>query len=261
MSKGSLTIKTFSMLWLALALAPSLTHAAVLMSFNTSDGERIDGDLYSSQLNHSSVAIVAPGFAQHRQTPPMKKLCQDLSKTLDVVCLDLRGTGTSSGFYTFGEKEQLDLEAVLEWADVHYENVNLIGLSLGAYADGRAAYLWPKKVSKVLLISCPTNLDDIILSGGLFDSTYSSIINPGAPELQTGANWLGPGIFTRASFLIGEDDHLVFEKLSRKVYDSFAGEKTWDVFQNGAHAEAMLIQNAPAFEQWMVSHLQMRAAD
>lgn len=248
-----------------------------MISFATSDGERVDGDLRSGSPNPSAIAIVAPGFAQHRQTKVMKSLCEDLSKTMDSFCLDFRGTGTSTGFYTFGEKEPLDLQPVLEWAAAHYQTVNLIGLSLGAYAAGRAAYFWPKNISKLLLISCPTSVEDIVTSGGIFDSIFASVADPGAPELKTGADWffrwgfifgekpdlseLGPQVTTPASFLIGQNDHLVFESLSQRVYDSFAGEKSWDVFPQGGHAESMFIQNAPAFEQWVVSHLQTHPAE
>ena len=223
-----------ALLWVM--LAPGLAASSQTMSFTTSDGERIDGDLYSAARPASAIAIVAPGFAQHRHTQVMKALCGDLSnnpaKTMDSFCLDFRGTGTSTGDYTFGANEQLDLEPILQWAAAHYEKVNLIGLSLGAYTAGRAAYLWPKNVSKLLLISCPTSVNEIVTSGGVFDSFFSSIVDPDLPELQTGADWffhwgdvfgdkpdlsdLGPQIFTPASFLIGQNDHLVFESLSRK---------------------------------------------
>lgn len=264
-------------LTLVFGLVSNFAHAdsVVPISFNTSDYQRIDADLYRNGPSATkSLAIVAPGFAQHRHTQVMQGLCSELAKTIDTLCFDFRGTGTSTGYYTFGQDEPLDLEPILNWAAVNYTDINVIGLSLGAYTAGRAAYLWPDKVSKLLLISCPTDLNDIILSGGFLASIWASVIDWNSPELRTGANWffrwgnlfaqkpdlsdMGSQISTPASFLSGENDHLVFNSLSQQVYDSFAGEKTFDVFELGGHAEAMFVQNPQAFEEWIVSHLKTR---
>lgn len=245
------------------------------MSFKTSDGQRIDTDFYQSQsaeAQHTAIAIVAPGFGQYRKSRTSLAICGGLSEKLDVLCMDFRGTGTSTGYYSFGEHEPLDLEPILSWAKGRYEKVNLIGLSIGAYAAGRAAVEWPGTISNLLLISCPTRVEDIITSGGVVDNLIQLLVSQGV-QLDTGSTvffrW-GP-IFGKkpnlakidsvigvpVSFLVGESDHLVYEGLSRKVYEALPGEKNWDIFPKGSHADAMYIQDPQRFMSWIMTHLEL----
>ncbi len=247
-------------------LCPSLGFSAIDLRFTTSDGQNIAATFYPNKLSHQ-LLILAPGFAQNKDTIVMSGLCRAVQKTSNALCFDFRGTGQSSGTYVFGAKEFLDIESILRWAETKFKTVNLLGLSLGAYSAVRAAYEWPELISKLLLVSCPTSIEDIISTGGPFSDTYYFFTHPNSPELKTGADWIfrwgslfdpkpnlksiAPKIMVPAAFFSGAADHLVLNSLSREVYVAMAGSKSWDSMSDGDHAEAMYVQHPRQFVQWI----------
>src|SRR5258708_2778021 len=132
----------------AVALACALVFAAKSgaapdefrsLSFTTQDGIHISSDLYAPEPPRTKgILVIAPGFAQHSRTRSMQAIAQALSPTIDILMLDFRGNGKSSGSYWFGSKEYADLEPLLRWAKGRYGKVNLMGFSLGAYSSLRA---------------------------------------------------------------------------------------------------------------------------
>ena len=242
--------------------------------FQTQDGVRIASDFYPQGAHLAkTLLIVAPGFAQSKDSQVMKSLCQNISQTsnVDVLCFDFRGTGGSSGTYNFGADEPLDIAPLLAWGNANYKKVNILGLSMGAYTAVRAGYLWPKFVSKLLLVSCPPDFLDIITSGGVLGEIIHFVLNPTNAETQTDANWLfnwgnpfspepnlidlAKQVRTPAAFLVGQDDPLVRRDLTQSVYLAMAGPRSWTVFPAGDHAEAMYVQNPTAFVQWIKNNL------
>jgi pimeloyl-ACP methyl ester carboxylesterase len=250
------------------------TQAPQQIGFQTSDGVRIASEFYSEpSIRSSTLLVVAPGFAQAKDSQVMKSLCQSLfeTKSTDVLCLDFRGTGGSSGTYSFGVDEPLDLQPVLEWGHENYKRVEVLGLSMGAYIAVRAAAFWPNQISKLLLVSCPPDFIDVISSGGVLGEIIHFVLNPVNPETQTGANWLFhwgnpfaaepnlvdlvPQIEVPSAFLVGQEDPLVQLELTRPIFNSIAGSKSWTEFPQGDHAEAMFVQDPIAFIEWVKSSL------
>jgi pimeloyl-ACP methyl ester carboxylesterase len=242
------------------------------LTFSSPDGVSLAADWYAdTSCPKDLLILVAPGFAQHSRLGPMQALCSALTPTADICCLDFRGTGRSSGWYWFGSREYRDLEPALDWAGQHYRGVALLGISLGAYSSLRAASLWPAKIKRLLLVSCPTKLEDIILSGGVFSNAFAFVFRQPQLQIPAQANlwfrWgplfapkpagteLAKALMVPVDFLVGGKDRLVYPSLSRKVYDSVPGSKTWTEFPDGPHGEALFLQDPPAFVGWVKAHL------
>lgn len=133
--------------------------------FTTRDGLKIAVNFFPGNKKSRKLLILAPGFAKFKDAYPMKDLCADLTRYGNVLCVDFRGVGKSEGRYSFGGAEYLDLEPLLKWGRKYHQRI-LVGLSLGSYHSLRAAHAWPKLVTKALLVSCPSKLEDVLLTLG-----------------------------------------------------------------------------------------------
>lgn len=243
---------------------------SVRLRFSTADGLQVQAALW----RHAGAAgasrrllLVAPGFAQHFGTVSMRLLAGSLSAFSDTLVMAFRGNGPSEGRYTFGAKEVLDLDAALAWAQGEYTQIELLGFSLGAYTVVRACADRPAKVDGILLVSCPTCLQDIVLSGG-------ALLNPlvlpfrrvpyrHPPQNDLGFRWgwpfsrqpnlvkIAPNISLPCHFLATTGDTLVFSRLTRRVYEAWGGPKSWTSFERGIHAEHMFHQFPERFISWV----------
>jgi pimeloyl-ACP methyl ester carboxylesterase len=236
----------------------------------TEDGVLIAANYFQSKKrNASRLVILAPGFAKTKDGYPMKEICQDLIRYGDVLCLDFRGVGKSEGRYTFGANEYKDLKPFLEWGKKNYRQNVLVGLSLGAYHAFRAAHAWPELVNQVLLVSCPSQLEDVLTTLGPLRQGWAIVSDGKAlrkrltiqanPFFRWGnpfsskpkAEWLAPGLRVPVSFLVGGKDRLVLKSLSRKIYDQVPNRKSWTEVAGGNHAEFLYIENRAAFMSWL----------
>ncbi len=236
----------------------------------TKDGVRIAAAFHRAARGASGkrILVVAPGFAQHKDTPVFRALSRALTRFGEVLTVDFRGTGQSEGRYTFGAGEYRDLTAALEWARERRRRVALMGLSLGAYHAVRAAEGNPF-LEDLLLVSCPTHLNGILATGGPLRQFASILADPRAMRLRFSTK---PNLLFRwgwpfhampdvgrsalrlrcpAHFLVGEKDGLVIPDLSRRVYEALPGRKTWTVFPKGSHAEILFLQDEKFFLGWV----------
>jgi len=236
----------------------------------TEDGVHIVASFFNSKKkNNSRLIILAPGFAKTKDGYPMIEICKDLTRFGDVLCVDFRGVGKSEGRYTFGANEYRDLKPFLEWGRKNYCQNVLVGLSLGSYHSFRAAYTWPELVNQVLLVSCPSQLEDVLITlgpirqGWAIVSDWKAIqkrltiqANPffrwGNPfSSKPKAEWLAPGFRVPVSFLVGGKDRLVLKSLSRKIYDRVPKQKKWTEVSDGNHAEFLYLENNTEFMNWL----------
>jgi pimeloyl-ACP methyl ester carboxylesterase len=256
-----------------LCLGPSVCRAEERsLEFHTADQVLIHVRYWQgASAGKPGLIIVAPGYAQHSGTASMQTLAMALTPTADVVIVDFRGNGKSGGKFTFGAKEYLDLEPVLAWAKT-YPDITLLGFSLGAYHSIRAASRFPGSVQRLLLVSCPTRLEDIVSSGGAFLNPLALLFRKVSfrypPENDLSFRWTWPfsekpdsaalvaHLAIPCHFLVGGQDTLVFERLSRKVYAAAAGEKSYTRFEKGVHAEAMFLQFPERFMAWVLAKRQ-----
>ena len=80
----------------------------------TKDKINIGVNYYKNNFNE--VLIVAPGWCMTKDSDAFVKISERFSEYFDILTLDFRGHGKSSGFYTFSAKEIIDLDAVVQFA-------------------------------------------------------------------------------------------------------------------------------------------------
>jgi pimeloyl-ACP methyl ester carboxylesterase len=236
--------------------------------FDSTDNIGISARFYSRSagVSDNTCIIVAPGFAQHSGTRTMTEICRGLSTHADVLCLDFRGTGASGGRFHFGTHEYKDLEAPLLWARGLYSRIFLLGLSLGAYHSLRAAARFPGMMDHLLLISCPTKVEDICSSGAVARYALSLPFHRSSltRDRQLLFRWAFPfsgkpdamaaiqGLNIPISFLVGTRDLLVPPGMSRKVYEAYASDrKAWLALEGGHHADDLFSSHASAIDAWV----------
>lgn len=106
------------------------------------------------QTGHDEVLIIAHGWFMTKDSKYFTDMAEVFSKTTDVICMDFRGHGRSSGFYTFTSKEPMDLKTVVDWAKERYSKVSLMGFSLGGALVLIHSAI-EKDVDKVIAVSAP----------------------------------------------------------------------------------------------------------
>jgi len=127
----------------------------------TSDGVPIAYTLWRRPSHE--LLILAPGFWRRRQARENLYLATHFARLgYDVATLDFRGHGDSGGRYAFGEKEALDVEAVvneLVGAGRPYSRFGLIGLSMGGSIAAQALAKFPDLPCRALvMISSPADV-------------------------------------------------------------------------------------------------------
>jgi hypothetical protein len=129
------------------------------------------------------------------------------------------------------------------------------------------ASLHPDWIDRLFLVSCPTSVENITLSGGTFLNPLALMFRKNEFKIKgqedmffrwgpifakkPNARDLAKQIKIPASFLVAEKDTLVFESLSKDIFDAYAGPKTWTEFKDGLHAEAMFLQDPEKFLIWL----------
>lgn len=245
------------------SVAPTRTEILV-----ASDGMRLNLRHFAgSKPVGSRCLIVAPGFAQYSSTLTFSQLCEGLSVYAEVFCLDFRGTGDSDGLYGWGWNEYLDVEAALRFARARFDEVDLLGFSLGAYSSLRATAtledVWP---DRLFLVSCPTKIEDIFFGGSLLAHTLTALFAPAAPirdritKLKLGppfkdkpcASELATRLKVPTHFLVGGLDRLTPKSMSAKVFQAVPHlDKSWKEVELGRHAERMYFEDPTHLTDWI----------
>ncbi|MFI1112290.1 alpha/beta hydrolase family protein [Streptomyces physcomitrii] len=78
------------------------------------------------------VIVLAHGFTGSRDRPHLRRAARVLTRYAPVVTFSFRGHGGSGGRSTVGDRELLDLAAVVAWArSLGYRRVATVGFSMG----------------------------------------------------------------------------------------------------------------------------------
>ncbi len=125
---------------------------------STQDNVKIKFDIYNTK--HDSVVILAHGWLMTKNSKAFTQMAKDFSKNYDVIVLDFRGHGKSSGKYSFGSKEINDLKPVIDFAHKKYKKIYLIGFSLGSLISVEYCSKY-NNVDKLILVSAPTDFTKI----------------------------------------------------------------------------------------------------
>lgn len=213
-------------------------------------------------INHiergfDEVVILAPGWFMTKDSSAFLSLAEALSEKYDVISLDFRGHGRSSGFYTFSAKEEGDLSEVINYSKEKYKKIYLIGFSLG----GAISTLYCGKndaVEKLVLVSAPTEFRKI---ENRFYSPKAFIPTLKKFELK---RWLSirPSLIIHKKerpldfiekikcptlFIGGKLDPTVGIWHIEKLYNQAKCEKRLKIFEQGLHAEDLFIKYKKEF--------------
>lgn len=222
---------------------------------NTPDRIRIAINHYIT--GHKAVLIIAHGWFMSKDSKYFIDMSKVFSNKFDVITMDFRGHGKSSGFYTFTCKESNDLKTVVDYAKKQYEKVYLMGFSLGgALVTIHSAE--EKNIDKVIAISAPYSFEKIenhiwrkeawLQTLKKFELKRWCSVRP---------NWvigkkISPidvvdKIKAPTLFLAGEKDPTVHSWHTKSLYEKAKCEKHFELFENCYHAEDLFLQDRERF--------------
>ena len=217
----------------------------------TSDNISIAYDHFKN--NSDMVIIVCPGFYNSKQNRWMRKTVELLSPKYDVIIFDFRGHGKSSGSFTWSSKEYIDVNTVVDYAKtLGYKHIGIVAFSLGASAAINAASD-RDDIDSMVLIACPSRFNMIdfrFWEPGMFADLKDNIEcgweGKGARagniflEKNNAIDTIGRVKKTAILFIHGDNDWVIKDRHSRKLYDAFNGEKKLEIIKGGLHAERLI---------------------
>lgn len=221
----------------------------------TVDNENIAINHYYS--DKESVIIIAHGWFMCKDTKPFKSMSFDFSQNYDVITMDFREHGKSSGFYTFTAKEIHDIKAVVDFAKGKYSKVFIIGFSLGgASAVIHAAQY--NDIDGLVAVSAPADFDKIenhcwkpeafIPTIQKFNINEKRNIRPGNIFLKKikPISIVG-NIKIPSLFIAGGKDPTVYSWHTKLLFDKAVCNKSFELFENDYHAEDLYLNSKEKF--------------
>jgi pimeloyl-ACP methyl ester carboxylesterase len=230
--------------------------AAIVLSsisgeLGTSDGVAISYDQY--KRGSDTVIVVCPGFYNSKSNRWMRETVDIVASKYDAIIFDFRGHGKSGGKYTWSAKEDLDVDAVLDYAKAQgYKHIGVVAFSLGAAAAVNAAAA-RDSVDSMVLISCPSSFRMVdfhfwepAMLSDLFDNIGSKWQGKGAkadnifiPKKDPIDN-IGALKHTAVLFIHGDTDWVVKDRHSKKLYAAARQPKRLEIIKGGLHAERLI---------------------
>jgi len=209
------------------------------------------------ETGHDEVLIIAHGWFMTKDSKYFQDMSEVFSETTDVICMDFRGHGRSSGFYTFTSKETLDLKAVVNYAKKHYSKVNLMGFSLGGALVLIHGAI-EQNVDKIIAVSAPHSFIKIenhmwkkeawALSLKKFEFIRwitvrpSLIIHKKIRPIDVVSKITVPTLF-----IAGEHDVTVRAWHTKALFRIAKCKKHFELFKNCCHAEDLFSQDRSKF--------------
>lgn len=226
--------------------SPTVSHVV------TSDGQRIALDHYRG--GHRSVVVIVHGFFNSKNAVLMQALAGELLPKWDVIVMDLRGHGHSTGLFTWTALEDRDVIAVLEYARTRYPKTGVVGFSLGA-AISLIVASRTDLIDSLVSVSAPTKFSKIEFHFWRLDPENDILYNLKEGRIGKGVRpgpfWLkkeGPiavvdKITNPVLFLHGTGDWLVRSWHSQRLYETARCPKKLVLVDNGPHAEYLVRKN------------------
>ena len=225
---------------------------------NLNDNTQIAINHYRG-LNRESVVLICPGCFMSKDASPFLELSDIFFKDYDVIAMDFRGHGRSTGLFTFTAEEPKDVCAVVKFAKNIYPKIGIIGFSLGGATS--IIYVADKKdVHSVIVVSGPVDFskvenhflkkEAVIPAMKKFEFGKSFNIRPGNIFLEKKKP---VDIVDRISpipilFISGTKDPIVHPWHAQKLYARAKEPKAIEVFDQGLHAEDIYLENKDKFE-------------
>lgn len=222
-------------------------------NLTTSDGQTIHFDLYKS--GHKELVIIAHGFFNSKNAVLLKELGRALEDRYDVLIMDFRGHGESTGLFYWTSKEYLDLQAVVKQAQKDYNKIGVIGFSLGA-ATSIIAAAEMDEIDTMILISAPSEFGKIEYHFWGLDvenDIFYNLIGGGrvGKGVRPGPFWFKKNkpidrveqIKCPIFYIHGESDWLIKPWHSEVLYKKTPTKKRLAIIKNGPHAEYLIRKN------------------
>lgn len=221
----------------------------------TEDGTTIA--INHHKTRHDAVLIIAHGWFMTKDSKYFSDMARVFSKNFDVISMDFRGHGESSGFYTFTSKEPQDMKVVVDYAKTQYSKVYLIGFSLGGALVVIHSAL-EKDVDKVIAVSAPYNFKKIENHMWRKEAWWHSIKKfefwrsiSVRPSLIIGKKISPINVVNKIEvptlFIAGEHDKTVFPWHTESLFRKAKCKKRYELFENCCHAEDLFLQDREKF--------------
>ena len=224
----------------------------------TEDNVKIAFNHYDS--DRDAVMIIVHGWYMCKDTRPFRNISEDFFKNYDVITMDLRGHGKSSGWFTFTSNETKDLCAVVNYAKERYPKIALMGFSLGgALAIIHAATY--KDIDRLITISAPCDFNRIenhcwkpeafIPTFQKFDMWENRNVRPGNIFLEK----IRPIDIVQdispipSLFLAGKKDPTVHPWHTEELFEKAGEPRVIEIFEDGFHAEDLYLNSRDRFMQ------------
>jgi pimeloyl-ACP methyl ester carboxylesterase len=219
----------------------------------TIDEHSISCDHYHN--GHDKVVIIAHGFFNSKAAPLLQELGQALSDEYDVIIMDFRGHGKSGGRFHWTSKEYLDLQAVLDYAEKHYQKIGVIGFSLGA-ATSLITATKSEAITSLIAVSAPTafrkieyhfwdlDVENELIYGLVGKGGIGKGVRPG-PFWQKKHKPIDlvEKIACPVLYIHGEKDWLIKPRHSEQLHKKTNSKKHLAIIKNGPHAEYLIRKN------------------
>lgn len=219
----------------------------------TTDKNKICFDHYD--FGHSKVIVIAPGFINSKQAVPMKDLAESLVDEYNVIIMDFRGHGKSSGLFYWTSKEYLDLQSVLQYSHQKYKKIGVIGFSLGAATgiitasktdlmDSLISVSAPVELNKIEYHCWKLNMENDIFYNLWGEGRFGKGIKPGPWwfSKEKPVDCVGK-IKTPILYIHGDADWLIKPWHSEELHKKTNSKKRLSVIKNGPHAEYLIRKN------------------
>lgn len=232
----------------------------------TEHGVRIAINHHEGKRNE--VLIIVPGWFMTKDSRSFSDMAREFSRSFDVITMDARGHGKSSGAFMFGAEEIADLASVVDFARERYEKIYLLGFSLGGglVLNYAAEY---KGVDRVIAVSAPHSFEKIENQMWRPEAWYMTIfkkmdlkqwcsirLHPKGLVLPKPAPIEAVGkIEVPTLFIAGEKDPTVHVWHTEALFDKAVCEKHYELFEKCFHAEDLFLQNQEKFmrvcKEWL----------
>ena len=222
---------------------------------DTEDGVKIAFNLY--KCGHDEVVIICPGWYMTKDSSAFLSLAEKITVKYDVISIDFRGHGKSSGFFTFTSKEIFDLDAVVNYAKENYKKIYLMGFSLGGamvliYGAIRGG------ADKIIAVSAPSDFYKIenrmwhpnawIPTFKKFEPKRWISIRPSLIiHKKIKPADIVEQINVPTLFVAGKKDVTVCPWHTELLYKKAKCEKKFELFENGIHAEDLFLSEPDRF--------------
>jgi pimeloyl-ACP methyl ester carboxylesterase len=185
-------------------------------------------------------------------------MSDDFYEYFDVITMDFRGHGRSTGSFTFTAEEHNDLRAVINFAKEIYPKIGIIGFSLGA-ATAIIYTAKNKDIQSLIIVSAPTDFEKVenhFLTKEAVKAAIEKFEFGKTPNIKPGNVFLKKmkpiDVVQDISpipvlFISGSKDPIIYPRHTLELYRKAGMPKHIENFENGFHAEDIYLKSKNNF--------------